>query len=372
MKTARQSLIIVWLFVLVPALAGAQTAGYENDDLSIFDYLIEKDFTEAVITTDLVKLLADRQAEPEYQPAHLLLTSEDGQMMSWEIELKTRGKYRRRVCDFAPLKLNFSKSQLKASGFNGFDKYKLVTHCDEDRYPGETAVLKEYIAYQLYETLTPQSYRTKVLRIRYVDSEGEVSSIRRYAFLIESDAQVEDRLKLTECEDCLGVTPEQVDRDAENLHAVFQYMIGNVDFNLPMARNLKLFGTGRTSGLVPIGYDFDFSGLVAPSYAIAAPHLGQAAIGDRVFLGFQVEDSLMESTLAKFEARKSTFFQIIRQERRLSSQARYEMRTYLNGFFDHLEELRKAGSKRTYAQMRSTGADIVPAGAKPEDYGVRR
>lgn len=80
----------------------------------------------------------------------------------------------------------------------------------------------------------------------------------------------------------------------------------------------------------------------------------------------------MESTLAKFEEHRSTFFQIIRQERRLTSQGRYEMRTYLNDFFDHLQELRKASSKRTYAQLRSSSPDIVPAGARPEHYGVRR
>ncbi len=365
-------MIYFWLLALAPALAGAQVTGDENDNRSIFDYLIEEEYTEAVITTDLAKLLADRQGETEYQAADLLLTSESGQMMSWEIEVKTRGKYRRRVCDFAPIKLNFSKSQLRAAGFNDFDKYKLVTHCDEDRYSGETAVLKEYAAYKLYEALTPNSYRTQVLRIRYVDSEGNLPSVRRYAFLIESDAQVEQRLQREECEECLGVAPEQLDREAENLHAVFQYMIGNVDFNLAMSRNLKLFGSERVGGLVPIAYDFDFSGLVAADYAIPATHLGQSTIGDRVFLGLQVEDSLMESTLAKFEEHRSTFFQIIRQERRLSSQARYEMRTYLNSFFDHLQELRKAGSKRTYAQLRSTSPDIVPAGARPEHYGVRR
>lgn len=362
-----------WLMTIIPALLGAQDRTAIDADISIFDFLIEEEYTEAVITTDLSRLLADRQGEPEYQHADLLLTNESGQMMSWEIEVKTRGKYRRRVCDFAPLKLNFSKSQLKASGFNNFDKYKLVTHCEDDRNSSETAVLKEYTAYQLYEALSPNSYRTHVLRIRYVDSEGQLPSVRRYAFLIESDAQVEQRLQMKECEDCLGTTAEQLDREAENIHAVFQYMIGNVDFNLAMSRNLKLFGVGREGGLIPVGYDFDFSGLVRAGYAIPANHLGQTTIGDRVFLGLQVQDSLMESTLAKFEERKSEFFQIIRQERRLNSQARYEMRSYLTSFFDHLEELRKtANSKRTYAQMRSSTPDVVPAGARPEDYGVRR
>lgn len=360
------------LLLVLPSLAVAPLLAQEGGTLSIFDYMVENGYNEAVVTTDLESLLSDRSADPVYQEADLLLTNEDGRMESWEVEVKTRGKYRRRICDFAPLKLNFSKSQLSAAGLAEFDKYKLVTHCEDNRYDGETALLKEHLAYQMYQELTPYSYRVHLLRVRYVDSKGNLPSVRRHAFLIESDKQVEQRLGLTECEDCLGVKPNEVDREAENVHAVFQYMIGNTDFNLSMVRNLKLFKDERTQKYIPIAYDFDFSGLVYAGYAVPSKNLGQEQIGDRVFLGFQVEDSLIEATLAHFENKQDELFNLVRQQRRLSGQARTEVRTYLNSFFEHLEELQDASSSRTYSQLRQTAPDVVPAGADPEHFGVRR
>lgn len=373
MKTCRLNLLLALILLVFPALAGAATGGDQLAASSIFDHMVDYGYDEAVITTDLAALMADRKGEPTYQAADLLLTNKEGQMMSWEIEVKPRGKYRRRICDFTPLKLNFSKSQLRASGLSDHDKYKLVTHCEEERAAAEAALLKEFTAYQMYNALTPHSYRVHLLRIRYVDSKGELPTVRRYAFILESTKQLEDRLGLEECEDCLGVQPDQLNREAESMHAVFQYMIGNADFNLSMVRNLKLLGNGSSQGLIPVGYDFDFSGLVMANYAVAASHLGQTQIGDRVFLGLQVDDATIEATLATVESQRDELFQIIRDQRALTGQARAEMRIYLKSFFEHLEELRaQAGTKRTYAQLRQTAPDVVPAGADPSDYGVRK
>ena len=372
MKTIMQSFAKLLFLLVLSGMTPVSGNAQEAENLSIFDYMIENGFDEAVITTDLEQLLADRLAEPTYQDADILLSNKEGQMESWEIEVKTRGKYRRRTCDFVPLKLNFSKSQLRAAGLADFDKYKLVTHCEDARYQAETALLKEYTAYEMYQVITPNSYRVHLLRVRYVDSAGKLSTIRRQAFLIESDRQLEERLGVKECEDCLAVQPDLFDPQAENVHAVFQYMIGNADFNMPMVRNLKLFQDERTGKYIPIAYDFDFSGLVAAGYAIPSVELGQKTIADRVFLGFQVKDSLIEATLARFEEKQDELVNVIRKQRNLSSTARTEMRIYLNGFFEHLEELQEASALRTYSQLREKAPDVVPAGADPEHFGVRR
>ena len=304
MKTSLRSFTRLLFLLVICGIRSVTLSAQQTGSSSIFDYMIENGYDEAVITTDLSQLLIDRSAEPTYQNADLLLTNKEGQMESWEIEVKTRGKFRRRTCDFVPLKLNFSKSQLRAAGLADFDKYKLVTHCEEVRFKAEAALLKEYTAYQMYQTLTPNSYRVHLLRVRYVDSAGNLPTVRRHAFLIESDKQLEQRLGLTECEDCLAIAPSQFDVEAENMHAVFQYMIGNADFNISMLRNVKLFQNERNGKYIPIAYDFDFSGLVAAGYAIPSVELGQKVIGDRVFVGFQVEDRLIERTLAHFDQKQ--------------------------------------------------------------------
>lgn len=338
---------------------------------SVFDHLVAQGIKEVTITTNLAAIINDQpQAETE-EEAVLSYVNADEEEVEWKLKLSVRGKFRRRICEFPPLKLDFDKSDLRDRGFASFDKYKLVTHCQENRQAAREAVLREYTAYQLYTALTPASYETHLLRVTYEDSKGEVSGFRRYAFLLESTKELSVRLNSKECEDCLGYQPAQVDLAAENLHAVFQYMIGNTDFNLPMMRNLKFF-TRAGKAALPVGYDFDFSAIVAAPYAVPARELGQQSIQERIFLGFRVQDEMMEQTLAHFEDKKEELFEIIQNQRLLSSSARADMRTYLQGFYEQLTDLQQLGSIRTYSQMRQTAPQAVPPGAKPEDFGVRK
>ncbi|MGH1436349.1 MAG: hypothetical protein ACRBG0_18020 [Lewinella sp.] len=355
-------IIVSLATLLIPVLMTAQP-------MSVFDYLAVQDVSEVTITTDLTNLL-ELQGE-EDQKAVLSFVNSENVTEEWDIKVSARGKFRRRVCEFPPIKLDFSKGDLKNRGFAEFDKYKVVTHCQENRREAKEAVLREYTTYQLYNALTPSSYEAYLLQINYVDSKGEVNNLRRYAFILESTQELAARLAVKECEDCRGYTPDQVELPAENMLAVFQYMIGNTDFNLSMVRNLKLFSNSEGKA-IPVAYDFDFSAMVSVPYAIPARELGQTSIEDRVFLGFQVADQLMEETLAHFEKTREELEQIIKSQRALSSAARLEMRTYLDEFYAHLTDLRELGKVRTYSQMRQTAPLVVPAGAKPEDYGVRR
>jgi hypothetical protein len=357
-----RSIIVSLTIFLTPVLITAQS-------MSVFDYLATQEISEVTITTDLTHLLELEGKED--QKAVLSFINAADELEAWDIKLSARGKFRLRICEFPPLKLNFSKDDLSNRGFADFDKYKLVTHCQENRQEAKEAVLREYTTYQMYNALTPASYETFLLSIDYVDSEGKVGSERRYAFLLESTEELEARLAAKECENCLGYTPDKVELPTENLMAVFQYMIGNTDFNLSMSRNLKLFNTD-SGKVLPVAYDFDFSGMVGAPYAIPARELGQTTIKDRVFLGFQVTDEQMEETLAYFEQKRATLELIIKNQRLLSTTARQEMRSYLKEFYDHLTDLREIGSIRTYSQMRQTAPEVVPAGAKPENYGVGR
>lgn len=355
-------IIVSLTTLLAPTLVVAQS-------MSVFDYLATQDISDVTITTDLTQLL-ELEGE-EDQKAVLSFVNANNESEAWDIKLSGRGKFRRRICEFPPLKLDFSKDDLRDRGFAKFDKYKLVTHCQENRQEAREAVLREYTTYQMYNVLTPASYEAFLLEINYVDSEGKVNNQRRYAFLLESTQELAARLAAKECEDCLGFSPEKVDLPTENLVAVFQYMIGNTDFNLPMVRNLKLFTTADGKA-IPVAYDFDFSAMVGVPYAIPARELGQMTIKDRIFLGFQVTDQQMEETLAHFERNREALEQVIKNQRALSATSRQEMRAYLKEFYDHLADLRQLGTIRTYSQMRQTAPEVVPAGAKPENYGVRR
>lgn len=366
-------LLILLLFFQFLSVETLNATTIATELPSFLEHLELSEVENIELHLDLGALLSREPENDDYQDATLVYTDKNDQLFEWNLGVKPRGKYRRRICDFPPLKLNFSKKELQAKGLANFDKYKLVTHCDDDRMTSKEAVIREYLTYQLYQALSQESFKVQLLRIRYVDSRGEQSSFYRYAILIESTEELGARLSAEECEDCYVSHPAVLDAAAENKLAVFQYMIGNTDFSVAQRRNLKFFTPNNGDALIPVGYDFDFAAIVDAPYAIPTRHLGQQKLTDRVYLGYAIADDLMESTLALFESKRTIFLTIISQEKRLSLSARVEMKNYLNSFFVTLNTLKLSnGNKRTYTQMRQTAPQVVPDGGHPAHYGVSK
>jgi hypothetical protein len=357
MKTTRFPLWITLFLFLSGTLSLRATSSW-------FNSLPATEVSELTIHTDLGALLGQRPGAEEEQPGLLTLVRPDGSTEVWEVDVELRGKFRRRTCDFPPLKLNFSKQQLRDRGFADFDKFKLVTHCLDDRQVGEEQLLRELAVYRMYEALSPYSYRTRLLRVNYVDAAGQVSRIKRYAFLIEPTRELANRLGAEECENCINPSPTELDLVVENRQAVFQYLIGNVDYSLPMARNIKLFrqADGR---LLTVPYDFDYSGMVKAIYVLADPDLGQTSIRDRIFLGLSSTDSLMTATISFYKEREEALKAMLRAQDYLPRAARQDMLAYLQTFYDEIDTL------RSYAQFREQVRQAIPTGGEPRHYGRR-
>lgn len=361
-----KSFLTTTVFILA-ALFSARANAVEAPNRSIFDYFIGANITEVEIHTDMNTLLNAPIGTVEAIQGELRFTSTERGDEVWPITLSTRGKYRLRTCDFPPIKLDFNKKALTTGGFATYDKYKLVTHCDDDKLVGQDQLLREYTVYKMYETLTPNSYRTHLLRIKYVDTTGKVATTRRYAFVMENTKQLADRMAATECESCLSPKPESIDLAAENVHSVFQYLIGNTDFSLPQNRNVKLFQSKNTQQLVPVGYDFDFSALVSATYARPASHLGQQRVSDRLFLGLHVSDAQMARTLALFQSKQADLLATIDGQKLLARTSRDEMMAFVKTFYTQVDTLRDGiGTERSY--MPAPRA--IPDGGMPEHYGI--
>ncbi len=56
-------------------------------------------------------------------------TADDGQTVTLDLEMNTRGKSRLEYCRFPPLKINLKRKQTKGTLFAGQNKLKLVTRC---------------------------------------------------------------------------------------------------------------------------------------------------------------------------------------------------------------------------------------------------
>lgn len=337
---------------------------------SIFDQFTGQEILEMDLVFDINQLLSSQMSEAEYQRAEIRFENQDGRSESWDLKIKVRGKFRRNICDFPPITLDFKKGDLEERGLAKHDKLKLVTHCAEDRSLGTSLLLREYLAYRLYQKISPYSYRVQLVRIRYIDSKGVVSGIQRYGFIIEDTDEMAERLGGLECDDCQYTDAAQLNAEATRLHAMFQYLIGNSDYSVPVMRNIKLVRRLSDRQLIPVGYDFDFSGLVNAPYALPATHMGQLVVKQRIYLGLPETDDNLQLIIEHFLNKKDDLLQEVEQLRLLPRSQREEVQEYLLTFFDQMKNLQQQQTTGLYQRIRQEHPMAVPDGANPMDYGI--
>lgn len=311
-----------------------------HDSNSLMDQLTTADVIEATLVVSLDSIESHRSSN-DYFPAHIVFENVMGGVIKHDIKVKTRGKFRRRTCDMPPLKLDFSKKDLEAAGLLPFDDLKLVTHCLEDPAYSNKLVLKEYLAYKMYNLLTPYSYRVQLLRLTYQDAYNPDRKLKRWAFVLESDDELAARIGGVECKNCMGQPEERFDPIHERMLAMFEYMICNTDWSLKMNRNVKFFEL-PDQRLIPVPYDFDFSGFVKAPYARSNQDVGQKGIDHRVFMGFSESAREVYATLALFKTKRPEFNQTLLSFRHLPEEDKMELVQYLDTFYESINSLEEA------------------------------
>ena len=303
---------------------------------SVFSILSAENIEEITIATNLTQLMENRRSEA-YVDANLSYEKGKKQVVSYPIQLQVRGKFRRRICDFPPVKIKFAKKDLEAAGINKtYNSMKLVTHCMDDKEMGNENVLKEYLTYKLFNELSPKSFRVHLVKVNYIDTEGQVGKIKRYGILIEDTDEMAARLGGKEYE-VMNVSRDSVAPKDEAMVGLFQYMIANADWNLPMLRNVKLVLPEGSAKTILVPYDFDFSGLVNASYALPQTDKGLTSMRDRLYLGNTFDKAVMRSVMQHFISHKQALLDIVKQFKPLNMEARADMEAYLSTFFDTIE-----------------------------------
>ncbi len=360
MKTLYYHLVsfLVPLILLAPLRVQAEGA-----QPSIFDLISAEDVIEMTIVTDLQELIENRRLD-DYIPASITWHSKEKGKETFEIKVKPRGKYRRKICPFPPLKLNFDKDELKERNLSKHDKLKLVTHCIEDRGESKQNVLKEYLAYKLYNELTPNSFRVQLVHITYIDDKGLYAKRKRFGFIIEDNDQLADRMGGEKC-DCLNPELNQVARHEERLVGFFQYMIGNEDWDMAMGRNLEMIKLEESGMIVPVPYDFDFSGFVNPAYALPNRDYEMTAVTDRYYLGRVADNIQIAETFMYFKERRSNLEAVLTNFSLFNNRQRRKMVAYLNSFYKNMEEVIAREDKNWFVLMKKAGRSYdldLPAG----------
>ena len=232
----------------------------------------------------------------------------DGSEVIKPVDVRARGNFRRdkKNCNFPPLRLDFPKKQMEGTVFEGQDKLKLVTPCHDGRDDYQRYIYDEYLAYRVHRILTPFSFRVRLVEITYVDIADDYDSRTKIGFLIEDEEQMAARNHATIVDTPL-MAPSAADGEQSVIGAMFNYMIGNLDWDSARFHNVKLIRTedGRH---VTVPYDFDFTGVVNARYASVNPQLtelyGISRVRQRRYRGFCRAELQYEPVAALFSGKR--------------------------------------------------------------------
>ncbi len=339
--------------VLIVVLAAAFPAvSAEEKPKKVAPLFSSNEPLEVTIRAPFSTIMKERSSEEDL-PATLTYTDATEGEVTVDVGIRTRGRFRRqhKVCSFAPLRLNFRKSEVKNTVFAKSDKLKLVTHCRSNKRYGQ-AVLSEYLAYRIFNAVTDYSFRVRPLNVRYVDTEGKEKDLESFAFVIEHRDQLGKRI---------GMKPNEsaeteirfLDGAHTNLGSVFQYAIGNTDFSPiraapgePCCHNNMLFGDTKGEILV-IPYDFDMSGIVNAPHAAPNPRFKLRSVTERLYRGRCANNEHVEASAKAFAEHKADIYATFSEVPEASSQTLRRIRRFLDDFFETIENPDKRSTRIT-------------------------
>lgn len=319
-----------------------QTSAVNRQQFFLDDRVIE-----TTITTDIKNLRSDKKM-PTWLPANIVMHFSDTAVINEDIRLQPRGEFRKMNCDMASLMLDFKNTS--SPKLSPLKKLKLVGGCHSTK-ADEELVLKEYLIYKIYNFLNNMSFRVRLLNITYKDSRSKMKSYSQNAFLIEDIKDVCTRNNCVEANKKIKHTV--TDRPNTIFFCLFQYMIGNTDWSLPNYHNIKMI-VPKTDTLAPvylIPYDFDYTGLVDASYAVAQEQFGTTSIKDRVYRGPPGTTDELQPTVEVFKERKDRIIYYINNFPLLGTRIKREMVAYLEEFYNTIEN--KSSLKKIFNTLKN-------------------
>jgi hypothetical protein len=331
---AKAVLFLTAFCALMPAAAQAQTALFsEESELPI---IIDGPISDIVRT-------AARSTDPF--PAGI--TAADGPRL--DMALSARGFSRRAggICNFPPLRIDLAgDGQRTGTIWQGQNRLKLVTRCRSSASYQQLTVL-EYTAYRLYNVINPVSYRVRPVRVTYRDTAGRRREETQFNFLIEDLDDVASRNRLAAIDVQPGeVRSAQLNGEHAAIVGLFHFMIGNLDWDMTQGpageaccHNGKLLAASETArdNVIPIPYDFDYSGFVNAPYAIPPEGIPVSNVRQRHYRGLCRFNDQARAAAERFRSRREQLYAVIDGESRLPNGRRQTARNYIGEFFEILD-----------------------------------
>ena len=299
-------------------------------DINIFG---DEEPLKIKLTYDITSFIKNKN-KGEYLDAILQINYSDTQTITKNIRVKARGNFRRGQCKFPPIFLNFKTDPMENNELEGIKKIKLVTHCSSAK-SDENYILKEYLAYKIYNILTEKSFRVRLLDITYIDTGKKGNNYHNYGFLIEPEELVAERNKSIEIDPVLMREQNVVEEDADRV-ALFQYMIGNTDWRIKGGHNMKCLKslTQITDKVIPLPYDFDFSGFVGTNYSFPQSWTSIKEVTEREYMGYCRDDEQEYlDNINYFLNDKDKIFELIDNFKMLDEREKKSLSKFIQDFY---------------------------------------
>lgn len=121
--------------------------------------------------------------------------------------------------------------------------------------------------------------------------------------------------------------------------AIFQYMIGNLDWSVPGLHNMKLIKPKDDPNTLPyaVPYDFDYCGLVNAPYAVPPEQIDVKSVTERFYRGFPRSMEELEPVIEHFKKQKEKTLELINNCQWLSNRYKKEMTSFLEDFYKTID-----------------------------------
>jgi len=265
--------------------------------------------------------------------ASLSVFDRDSLLYSTTVKIKARGQSRRKICFFPPFELNFKKSDPDAVYTGEMNKLKVVTQCKNNEV-NQQYLIKEYLCYKMLNLLTDYSLKVRIVEIKFTDSAGKVKPYTNYGFILETHGHFAERISAFPVE-IMGIRMKQTDYDAFHLMTLFQFMIGNTDWDIPSLHNIKLYKLQDflKPNPVPVTYDFDYAGLVNADYAVPHVRFGTTSVRERVYMGYCIPYNDFQTVFKHFLDKEEQFYGLVNNCEWLEKYNKTDMVRYMGEFF---------------------------------------
>ena len=346
------------LFLVLMSSSGVSAA----DEQPLFS---DDSILKAVLTAPISQTYAQRKQEVRiYHPGLWTYTDSDGINQRLTVSIRARGNFRRVNCRLPPLQLNFKKSEVKGTLFAGQNKLKLVSPCGPGDSYQEKVVL-EYLAYKTFEILTDYSFRTRLVRLSYIDSDQKKTPWTSLGFVIESAGDMAKRLGMSAFK-LPQIEFDELDQPRTAVAELFMLLIANSDYSVlqggegeDCCHNAKVIAPeGAENGFIPIPYDFDMSGLVHAVYAAPPDLLPIKSVRTRYYKGLCQPPEVIASSIAHVQSKHDEIIALFANSNELESKEKERTLKYVERFFEILDS-----TKRTEREIikRCRGQDHLDA-----------